>query len=148
MSGTPAAAVFVCPAPVQAFRSHLEEHNLISDIIQRYAVFKAGVGFTLRRQVRRRCEDRTSPLVCSGGGGGGARGGWRTPLSTRKSAACPCRASLVPTCTLCPGPVVWTPSVRSMAAICPERCCRCSCSRARGLTTPLALRPPWHTVLR
>lgn len=37
---------------LQAFRNPQEEQALIQDIIQKYAIFKTGVGFTLKRQVR------------------------------------------------------------------------------------------------
>jgi DNA mismatch repair ATPase MutL len=41
------------PARRRAFKPGPEEHNLLQDVLQRYAVYKAGsVGFTLKRQVR------------------------------------------------------------------------------------------------
>jgi DNA mismatch repair ATPase MutL len=37
----------------RAFKPGPEEHNLLLDVLQRYAIYKAGsVGFTLKRQVR------------------------------------------------------------------------------------------------
>ncbi len=48
---------------VQAFRSPMEEHHLISDLLQRFAVFKTGVGFTLKRQVRALWRTRTCCLA-------------------------------------------------------------------------------------
>jgi DNA mismatch repair ATPase MutL len=37
----------------RAFKPGPEEHNLLQDVLQRYAIYKAGsVGFTLKRQVR------------------------------------------------------------------------------------------------
>lgn len=40
------------PARRRAFKPGPEEHNLLQDVLQRYAVYKAGaVGFTLKRQV-------------------------------------------------------------------------------------------------
>lgn len=36
----------------RAFKPGPEEHNLLQDVLQRYAIYKAGsVGFTLKRQV-------------------------------------------------------------------------------------------------
>lgn len=37
----------------RAFKPGPEEHNLLQDVLQKYAIYKAGsVGFTLKRQVR------------------------------------------------------------------------------------------------
>lgn len=54
---------------MQAFRGHVEEHNLITDIMQRYAVFKEGVGFTLKRQES--SGARGAPQGEAGAEGGG-----------------------------------------------------------------------------
>lgn len=36
----------------RAFKPGPEEHNLLQDVLQKYAIYKAGsVGFTLKRQV-------------------------------------------------------------------------------------------------
>lgn len=41
----------------RAFKPGPEEYNLIVDVVQKYAIFKAGaVGFTLKRQVGFSCS--------------------------------------------------------------------------------------------
>lgn len=40
-----------CPAPLQALRPAPEEYAQVLDVVSKYAVYKAGVAFTCRRQV-------------------------------------------------------------------------------------------------
>eukprot|EP00877_Chromochloris_zofingiensis_P008495 jgi/Chrzof1/389/Cz01g14030.t1 len=49
------------PARKKAFRNPQEEQALIQDIIQKYAIFKTGVGFTLKRQGEARSDLHSLP---------------------------------------------------------------------------------------